>query len=106
MSLPDGVELRRIATEADVRALSAMQEDVFGDLDAEGMTRGLMRRLGLADGMELWVAEADGEIVSCRAARAGSWNRVRRDLGRSDRGPSGAGAGSTARSRRPGRDRR
>jgi GNAT superfamily N-acetyltransferase len=64
VSLPDGVELRQITTEADVRAMSAMQRDVFGDLDPEGMTRGLMRRLGLADGMELWVAEADGEIVS------------------------------------------
>jgi Acetyltransferase (GNAT) family len=64
VSLPDGVELRQITTEADVRAMSAMQEDVFGDVDAEGMTRGLMRRLALADGMELWVAEADGEIVS------------------------------------------
>jgi len=64
VSLPAGVELRRITTEVDVRAMSAMQRDVFGDLDAEEMTRGLMRRLGLADGMELWVAEADGEIVS------------------------------------------
>jgi ribosomal protein S18 acetylase RimI-like enzyme len=64
VSLPDGVELRQITAEADVRAMSAMQTDVFGDLDPEGMTRGLMRRLGLADGMELWVAEADGEIVS------------------------------------------
>ena len=64
VGLPKGVELRRITTEADVRALSAMQEDVFGDLDAEGMAQGLMRRLGLDDGMELWVAEAAGEIVS------------------------------------------
>ena len=29
--LPDGVELRRITDEADVRAMSAMQEDVFGE---------------------------------------------------------------------------
>jgi ribosomal protein S18 acetylase RimI-like enzyme len=64
VSLPDGVELRRITIEADVRAMSEMQEDVFGGSDAEGMTRALMRRLGLGDGMELWVAEAGGEIVS------------------------------------------
>jgi predicted N-acetyltransferase YhbS len=62
--LPEGVALRQIRTEADIRAMSAMQEDVFGDLDAADMARALVRRLGLDDGMELWVAEADGEIVS------------------------------------------
>jgi acetyltransferase (GNAT) family protein len=63
VSLPEGVELRKVTTEADVLAMSAMQEDVFGGSDAEGMARALMRRLRLADGMELWVAEVDGEIV-------------------------------------------
>jgi hypothetical protein len=29
VELPDGVELRRIAAEADVRAMSTMQEEVF-----------------------------------------------------------------------------
>ena len=41
-----------------------MQEEVFGGGFAEEMADALLRRLGLGDGMELWVAEADGEIVS------------------------------------------
>jgi hypothetical protein len=28
------------------------------------MTQALLRRLGLDDGMELWVAEADGQMIS------------------------------------------
>ena len=64
VELPDGVELRRIAAEADVRAMSAMQEEVFHEDFAEQMTSALMNRLAQGDGMELWVAEADGAIVS------------------------------------------
>jgi hypothetical protein len=62
--LPKGVELRQVTNEADVRALSSMQEEVFGGGFAEEMADALLRRLGFCDGMELWVAEADGEIVS------------------------------------------
>ena len=62
--LPTGIQLRRVTSEPDVRALSVMQEDVFGGAFAEEMTAALMRRLGFGDGMELWVAEADGKIVS------------------------------------------
>lgn len=61
--LPNGVQLRRVTSEQDVRALSAMQEDVFGGGFAEEMADALLRRLGFGDGMELWVAEADCEIV-------------------------------------------
>ena len=31
VALPDGVALRRITAEADVRAMTAMQDEVFGD---------------------------------------------------------------------------
>ncbi|MGH3025147.1 MAG: GNAT family N-acetyltransferase [Gaiellaceae bacterium] len=62
--LPNGVQLRQATSGPDVRALSAMQEDVFGGGFAEEMADALLRRLGFGDGMELWVAEADGEIVS------------------------------------------
>ena len=62
--LPKGIHLRRVTSEPDVRALSAMQEEVFGGGFAEEMADALLRRLGFGDGMELWVAEADGEIVS------------------------------------------
>ena len=61
--LPQGVHLRRVTSEPDVRALSAMQEEVFGGEFAKEMAAALLRRLGFGDGMELWVAEADGEIV-------------------------------------------
>jgi GNAT superfamily N-acetyltransferase len=61
--LPKGIHLRRVTSEPDVRALSAMQEEVFGGGFAEEMADALLRRLGFGDGMELWVAEAHGEIV-------------------------------------------
>jgi ribosomal protein S18 acetylase RimI-like enzyme len=59
-----GIHLRRVTSERDVRALSAMQEEVFGGGFADEMADALLRRLGFGDGMELWVAEAGGEIVS------------------------------------------
>jgi hypothetical protein len=62
--LPDGIELHRVTAEADVRRFAAMQEEVFGDGLGEEVADALLRRLGAVDGMELWVAEADGQIVS------------------------------------------
>ena len=62
--LPDGVALRLVTSETDVRALARMQEEVFGGGFGDGMADALLRRLGFGDGMELWVAEAGGEIVS------------------------------------------
>jgi hypothetical protein len=62
--LPAGVDLRRVTSEPDVRAMSVMQEEIFGGGFADEMADALLRRLGLGDGMELWVAEADGVIVS------------------------------------------
>jgi len=61
--LPDGVTLRQVSTESDVRAMSAMADEVFGDEPSERMADALLRRLALDDGMELWVAEAGGAIV-------------------------------------------
>ena len=62
--LPAGVTLRRITAEADVRVMSAMQAAVFGDMDSTVQADAMIRRLALDDGMEMWVAEADGRIVS------------------------------------------
>jgi predicted N-acetyltransferase YhbS len=64
VELPDGVELRQVTSEPDVRALSAMQDEVFGNTFGEDMTEELLARLSGGDGIELWVAEADGVIVS------------------------------------------
>lgn len=44
--------------------MSAMQDEVFGDPVSNEMADALLHRLSLGDGMELWVAEFDGQIVS------------------------------------------
>ncbi|WP_235857132.1 GNAT family N-acetyltransferase [Occultella glacieicola] len=61
--LPAGVTLRRVTGEADVRSMCAMQDEVFGDPPSDTSAVAILRRLALEDGMELWVAEADGVIV-------------------------------------------
>ncbi|MFL6171117.1 MAG: GNAT family N-acetyltransferase, partial [Ornithinibacter sp.] len=58
--LPDGVTLRTVTDEPDVRAMSAMADEAFGDPVSDERAESLLRRLALRDGMELWVAEADG----------------------------------------------
>lgn len=64
--LPDGVTLRQVREEGDVRAMGAMTAQAFGASPAEGaaMADALLSRLSLDDGMELWVAEKGGRIVS------------------------------------------
>jgi len=64
VALPDGVTLRRVTEEADVRAMTAMQEEVFGDPHSDERANAILRRLADDDEIELWVAEADGTIVS------------------------------------------
>jgi predicted N-acetyltransferase YhbS len=66
VALPAGVTLRRVSGEADVRAMTRMEAEVFGDSDAEAddVAAALLYRLTLEDGMELWVAESEGQIVS------------------------------------------
>jgi predicted N-acetyltransferase YhbS len=44
--------------------MCAMQDRVFGDPVSDDTANAILRRLSLDDGMELWVAEADGQIVS------------------------------------------
>jgi hypothetical protein len=61
--LPKGVTLRKVSDEADVRAMTAMEDLAFGSDMSDAMTQALMRRIALNDGMELWVAEADGRII-------------------------------------------
>jgi hypothetical protein len=62
--LPDGVTLRRVSDEPDVRAMSAMQDEEFGEPVSEHRVQELLHRLAQGDGMELWVAEAQGRLVS------------------------------------------
>ncbi|MHA6629382.1 GNAT family N-acetyltransferase [Pseudonocardia sichuanensis] len=62
--LPEGVALRRVTEEPDVRAMSAMQDEAFGEPASTRMADALLRRLALDDGMEMWVAEAGGRMVA------------------------------------------
>ena len=62
--VPAGVRLRRVTTEADVRAMCAMLGAVFDDPNSDEEADALLRRLTFDDGMELWVAESQGQIIS------------------------------------------
>ncbi len=62
--LPDGVTLRTVTDVADVRRMCRMLDLAFGEQVSERMAEGLLHRLSLRDGMELWVAESDGEMVA------------------------------------------
>jgi hypothetical protein len=61
---PSGVTLRRVTSEDDVRAMSAMVDEVFGEPVDPGVADALLARLARDDGMELWVAESDGRMVA------------------------------------------
>ena len=61
--LPPSVTLRRVTTDADVRAMTALQALVFGEPPSEARVADLLQRLARGDGTELWVAEADGQVV-------------------------------------------
>lgn len=80
VALPAGVTLRRVTEEADVRAMCAMQDEAFGSDEAGEQADAVLRRLATDDGMQLWVAEAGGRIVSAgrlepvaRTQFAGIW---------------------------------
>lgn len=62
-SLPPGVVLRTIHSDQEIIRMSQMQADVFDDIDTESFAAALSERLARKDGMELWVAEYDGQIV-------------------------------------------
>lgn len=66
VDLPEGVAVRRVTDEDDVRRMLAMQAEVFGDRPEEAAAHEeeILHRLRTRDDMEMWVAEADGEVVS------------------------------------------
>ena len=95
--LPEGVTLRRVTEEADVRAMAAMQDEAFGDPVSEEMADALAAPAGprRRDGA---VGRRGGRAGrQRRPAGAGARHRLRRDLGRRDPGRSGAAAASTGR---------
>ena len=66
VELPEGVVVRQVTDEDDVRRMLAMQAEVFGDSPemAAEMETQILHRLRTRDDMEMWVAEADGVVVS------------------------------------------
>lgn len=66
VELPDGMAVRQITDEAEVRRMMTMQAEVFGDSPEEEaeMAEQILHRLRTRDDMEMWVAEHDGQIVS------------------------------------------
>ena len=64
LAVPDGVRIRRARTEADVWAMEEMQGTVFGDPHWQVRAETTMQRLRADDDVELWIAEAEGRIVS------------------------------------------
>jgi hypothetical protein len=100
VALPDEVGLREVTSEPDVRAMCAMQAEVFGDPDTEDTGNAVLRRLATGDGLQLWVAEAGGQIVSAGRLEPVAGTGVARpgDLPGPHRGPGplGARAGQAA----------
>ena len=64
VQLPAGVDLRRVTEEADIRAMSAMQDEVFGEPASNNNADALLSRAGKSPDMELWIAEHGDTIVS------------------------------------------
>lgn len=62
--LPAGVTVRRVTDEAEVRAVSAMQDMVFDGVVSEADADELLRRLGADPSVQLWAAEVEGEFVA------------------------------------------
>ncbi|GAA4190355.1 GNAT family N-acetyltransferase [Gryllotalpicola kribbensis] len=61
LPLPEGVTLRQVADEADIRRMVAMQDEVFG---SPRPVEGLLAELADDPTIECWIAEHDGEVIS------------------------------------------
>jgi acetyltransferase (GNAT) family protein len=90
VALPGEVGLRTVTSEPDVRAMCAMQAEVFGVPEIGETADAVLRRLATGDGMQLWVAEAGGQIVGAGRLEpvagtgfAGIWGGVTRPEWRS-----------------------
>ncbi|MET8077093.1 GNAT family N-acetyltransferase [Streptomyces sp. NPDC005303] len=62
-TLPDGVTVRRVTADADMRRIAAMESVVWGQ-DRRWLADDLIGRVATApDDIAVYVAEADGEVV-------------------------------------------
>ncbi|KQQ64566.1 acetyltransferase [Microbacterium sp. Leaf320] len=64
VAAPDGVELRRARTEVEVLAMEEMQGTVFEDPHWRARAETTLRRIRSDDTVELWIAVADGAVIS------------------------------------------
>lgn len=64
VALPAGVSVRRVTSELDVRAASALQGMVFDGEVSQADADALVQRVKYDDQLELWAAEVGGEFVS------------------------------------------
>ncbi|KJL27596.1 GNAT family N-acetyltransferase [Microbacterium oxydans] len=64
VAVPEGIRIRRARTDADVWAMEEMQGAVFGDPHWQVRAETTTQRLRTDDDVELWIAEAEGRIVS------------------------------------------
>ncbi|RLP82354.1 GNAT family N-acetyltransferase [Mycetocola lacteus] len=60
----EGITVRRITTEAEVRAMSAMSAEAFGEEEDSDKLGELLSELAIENGTEFWVAQAAQRIVS------------------------------------------
>ena len=85
VALPEGVSVRRVRAEPDVRAVSALQDSVFVGEVSQANADYLVHRVAQDDQMELWAAQAGGEFVAAGRLElvagtpfAGLWGGVTR----------------------------
>jgi len=64
VELPEGVEVRRASSDDDIRASYEMQGLVFDDSDWRARADDAVRRREAGEQQELWIAVADGAVVS------------------------------------------
>lgn len=64
VAVPDGVEIRRVRTVDEVMATGRMQGVVFDDPDWRPRAEAMIRRLEDDETIELWMAVADGAVIS------------------------------------------
>lgn len=64
VDVPEGVEIRRASSDGDVLAAGEMQGRVFNDSEWRSRAEALIERLRRDDTAELWIAVADGAVVS------------------------------------------
>lgn len=63
--VPEGIALRRITDETDVRAMIEMRDAAFGNGVTHESADSLLPRLRGSEGLELWAAYSGERIVTC-----------------------------------------